>query len=596
MKALLHKYSRNFMIVMILLLGLIGSSCTQNEESMNTISDDINTEETADDSAVNTEEEHMQDYNVSYPRNKGLIRNPELWKTPSLENGEFVLTIEFGTIGNYQPKTLLDSIEAYDLGTIDGVQPTAKSSAAEWGVVVVNYGKGSKDAAGRLIRQNRLVSENPQTREEALEMIQEFLINQYVKDEPHPWYSMNGHYCWHHYAGETGFDVIGSELGENVYSYQLHYAMCRGAARQYGAAWFIDFSSWHGPGILDYSDHRIWGGYSGIHNGHSMSLIERTFVASYMSGADGVVAEAGAALSFYDTIDPETNLYKLSPYGQVCQDFRAFTKANPDVGITYTPIAIVLDYYHGMGHPFVKKAFGQFSYTDGDFMTYNLVDLLWDDAWYTETHANEVGTLLNNAYGDNFDILLQNASPELLDTYPVLILSGDIKLSDEEIAKYRNYVHNGGTLVLNTVYLPYFPAYQQEMTDDQYTIHDGEGTVIVYGPDYSVQPLDGIIRELVGRYVPFTYSENIQSILNVKDNVYYLTLINNEGVIKMRHEPVVIDQSAAKNMTVQYTGTQKIKSVYDIYREKEMTFSDGIFEITLGPGEIAILKIETAAE
>lgn len=243
MKALLHKYSRNFMIVMILLLGLIGSSCTQNEESMNTISDDINTEETADDSAVNTEEEHMQDYNVSYPRNKGLIRNPELWKTPSLENGEFVLTIEFGTIGNYQPKTLLDSIEAYDLGTIDGVQPTAKSSAAEWGVVVVNYGKGSKDAAGRLIRQNRLVSENPQTREEALEMIQEFLINQYVKDEPHPWYSMNGHYCWHHYAGETGFDVIGSELGENVYSYQLHYAMCRGAARQYGAAWFIDFSS-----------------------------------------------------------------------------------------------------------------------------------------------------------------------------------------------------------------------------------------------------------------------------------------------------------------------------------------------------------------
>ena len=64
----------------------------------------------------------------------------------------------------------------------------------------------------------------------------------------------------------------------------------------------------------------------------------------------------------------------------------------------------------------------------------------------------------------------------------------------------------------------------------------------------------------------------------------------------MRHEPVVIDQSAAKNMTVQYTGTQKIKSVYDIYREKEMTFSDGIFEITLGPGEIAILKIETAAE
>jgi len=60
-------------------------------------------------------------------------------------------------------------------------------------------------------------------------------------------------------------------------------------------------------------------------------------------------------------------------------------------------------------------------------------------------------------------------------------------ITTKEIAKYRNYVHNGGTLVLNTVYLPYFPAYQQEMTDDHYTVHDGEGTVIVYGFRKKVQ-------------------------------------------------------------------------------------------------------------
>lgn len=99
-------------------------------------------------------------------------------------------------------------------------------------------------------------------------------------------------------------------------------------------------------------------------------------MASYMSGASAVVAEAGAAIAFYTQI--ENGMYKLSPYGEVCKNFNAFTQAYSDVGITYTPIAIALDYYHGMDRqPSGSKAFGKFAYNSGDMMSHNLIDMIW---------------------------------------------------------------------------------------------------------------------------------------------------------------------------------------------------------------------------
>ena len=583
-------------LLFLLFLPLLAASCAPADSGTpNGVTTDGQPTVTAT-AEVETSAETVTEDTAPTLKQTDLIVNPELWATPTLPGGEFMLTMEISDYTSFQHDILRESIKAYNVGTTDSVYGEHKYLAGEWANCLLNRPTGTDIGSSKPIN-NVFLDGDPQTREEAVKLVKEFIVGQFVEGVEHPWASMNGHYVWQHYAAEAGFDIIGSEIGENVYNYQFHYAMSRGAARQYGTAWFIDFSSWHGPGILDYTEQKIWRDYSSPDNGHSLSLMERSFVSAYMSGADGVVAEAGAYIGFYDTIDPETGLYKISPYGETCRAFNEFSQANPDVGITYTPVVIILDYYNGMGHPTVKKAFGRFDYTPGDFMTYDLVELLWGkDAWVVEANADETGALVSNAYGDSFDVLLQNASPEVLATYPALLLSGDITLSPKEAETYRTYVKNGGTLILNTAYLKYFPAYEGTLTDNRYTVTDGAGRVIVYGPDYSVEALDGILSEVIDELVPFSYSEDVQSILNVADGCYYLTLINNDGVTKRHHVPFKLKKAIVnhykKELTVQYMGGHEISSVSDIYGGHDVKLTDQSFEIQLMPGEIAILKIE----
>ena len=518
------------------------------------------------------------------------VKNAAVWSTPMLGTG-FYFEVEMTSIGTMNKQLLKNSIKKLDVG--EYVSQLSNVKAAEWGYSVLNLPTGSVDGAGRVMQNVYLDNKaNITTRKDALAKIKEFIMGQYVRGAANPWYSMNGHHSWHHYAGEWGFDVLASEIGENIHGYQFHVAMNRGAARQYNRAWAIDFSSWHGAGILDYSSTPIWGNYSSPTNGHSLNLVERSFVMSYMSGADSVVAEAGAAISFYSELD-SNGLYKISPYGEVCRDFNAFTKANPDVGITYTPIAIALDYYHGMDrHSSGNYVFGKFAYNSGDQMTHTLVDMIWPGTWAVERNGNETGALSNGPYGDSFDFLLQNASQEVLNTYPAIILSGDITLSNEEVARYKAYVKQGGTLVLNTAYLKQFPEYTGTLSNNRYDVKDGAGKVIVYGPDYSTSKLDSIIRELLDELMPISVSSNIQHIVNVKDGYMYVTLMNSDGVTKTSHGTTTFNANKDKTVTVKYEGDLKIKGVKDIYNgNRSIKMTNNSCSISLDAGDIVILEI-----
>ena len=519
-------------------------------------------------------------------KQSAYVKDSSVWKTKMLSSGKFFFELEMTSIGTMNKQLLKNSISKQKVGEYQSILPNVK--AAEWGYSVLNLQTGSQDGAGRVIN-NTYLDNPPTNRAEAVSKIKDFLMAQYVRGEEHPWYSMNGHHSWHHYAGEFGFDVLASEIGENIHGYQLHLAMNRGAARQYGKPWAIDFSSWHGAGILDYSTTPIWPGYSGANNGHSLSLVERSFVASYMSGASAVVAEAGAAIAFYTQI--ENGMYKLSPYGEVCKNFNAFTQAHPDVGITYTPIAIALDYYHGMDRqPSGSKAFGKFAYNDGDMMSHNLIDMIWPGTWAVESRGNETGALTNGPYGDSFDFLLQNASQAVLNSYPAIVLSGDVTLTAAEVSRYKAYVKQGGILVLNTAYRDQFPEYKGTLKNNRLDITDGKGKVILYGPDYSVQALDGIFKDLLRQFMPFSFSTNIEHIVNVRDGYMYVTLINSDGVTKTSHGKPIVDNSKTKSVTTSYTGSLAIASVKEIYGGRNVAVNSGKISVTLKPGEIAILE------
>lgn len=512
-------------------------------------------------------------------------KQPEILKTPFVrpEKG-FEFEVEISSLGtSYDVSTVQKSIENLRLGTYEALRNA--SSVYEWGYSFTHL-DGQTDGAGKAIEAGYKTP--PATRAEALEVVKEFLLRQYLNggDSPRPWISVNGHYMWHHYAGEFGFDIIGSEIGENINSYQMHVAFNRGAAKQYGVPWVIDFSAWHGPGITDYSSGRIWGEYSAPDNGHSMSLLRRTYFMSYMAGAPYIVAEAGGAISFYDTADSNGN-YELSPYGHVGKEFYDFTCDNPDVGTAYIPFGIVLDYYHGVYPGFEKKlAFNYFPYTKGDTMTWKLLDLFFPGGWETMGRQEE-GTLVNGPYGDTCDVLLQNASQEVLNSYPVLILSGDIAFSPEEIVRYENYAAQGGTLVLNSAYLDFFPEYKRE-GQQRYEISDGKGKIIVYGSDYSTDSLDGIIREQLEIRMPFKVSEDIEHIVTTKDGSMYIALFNSDGVKKDFHTPPKVDKTKAKTVEITYTGERKINRIVDLISKHGV--DGGAVKMVVEPGEIAVFE------
>lgn len=198
---------------------------------------------------------------------------------------------------------------------------------------------------------------------------------------------------------------------------------------------------------------------------------------------------------------------------------------------------------------------------------------------------------VNNAYGDTCDFLLQNASQKVLNSYPCLLLSGNINLSSAEVERYVKYVKQGGTLLLNTAYLKYFPDYQSKYNGKaRQNIVDGAGTVIIYGPDYSVAELDGILREQIKKYIPFKFSEDVQYLINVTEGSLIVTVINNDGIEKAHYEYPVVDETAAKELTITYTGGLPIKSVKELFYRKAVQRNGNTVKTPLEAGGYRVFE------
>lgn len=546
-------------------------------------------EVTASDMSTNGKENEEKEIKQS-----NYISNPSLWLGPTLWEKGFAVELEMSSLGTHREHvTTLKSIEKYKVGESTSKIPQIR--ADEWGYTVLNLRTGQQDGSGRKI--NNIYLDNLSdisNREEALKKIMDFVKQQYgfqtgsdtwsTISQGYPWYSMNGHHCWHHYAGQEGATVIGSEIGENIHGYQLHIAMNRGAAKQYKRPWVIDFSSWHGAGILDYSKNPIWPKYSGPNHGHSISLVERSMLMSYMAGADAVVAEAGGSIAFYDEKTSD-GTYGLTPYGEVFQRLTAFAQQYR-TGITYTPSAILLNRYHGMDRrPDGQKAFGKFPYEEGDKASFNLIEKLWPGTFSVEKNGNEKGTLVNSSFGDQFDFLLQNAPLQLLQTYKTVMLSGNIVFSDSELSNIKKYIESGGTLLVDSDNSGRM-GLNAEGSGNVRTKKMGKGLIV----EYRMSELDFILKKYFKYDAPFRLSEPVQYFVNVKNGAFYVTLINNDGIAKTHFHQPVIDNSKSKKLTVTYTGKAKLKTIKEIWKNRQISIEDNAATVILYPGEAAVLE------
>ncbi len=152
---------------------------------------------------------------------------------------------------------------------------------------------------------------------------------------------------------------------------------------------------------------------------------------------------------------------QLSPKGKLVDRFLRVTKKQPDRGSPFTPVAFLVDYAHGWEPaPFWPNSFKNWHQHQDRFL-YGDHERMLEEWFWTAYHpigpesekpmtgTNEV--YLPGVFGDMFDVIF--AYPDTkkwktIDTYPVVIATGDIELTAAEGQRLAKYVEDGGTLLV----------------------------------------------------------------------------------------------------------------------------------------------------
>lgn len=495
-------------------------------------------------------------------------------------------------------------------------------STGEWGYAYMNL-DGIYDGRGKPTIRSFRSQGTPMTRKEAYDrIIRDITAFNESTGEPEKHTVMNGHYPWQHYSASVGFSAIGVETGEGIAASQFRIAMTRGAAKQYGSKpWFVDFSQWFGGYLLDYrdvsEDHVPQGAYlenSSKTGGHHISMEERTLMLAFMAGTWATIVEGGQYMCFYE--DKKT----LTPLGELCRKMNRFTEEyQPKIGTPYVPFAVILDRYHGLGLCGKGKIFDFFDREVPDDFTYDLLNkYLYKKSLDGTRSADDSNQLANGKYGDFFDFFLPDVSPELIADYKTLIFTGDPDLSAEETEKYRNYVKNGGILVLNTAFSGKFRTADlplpEKLNGEAFSVIGyGSGSFLVFGEggrSDRVRYNDGteeelaagnwltggfgaILDELHGRFVPFEFDHECGYAMTTNGDTVYLMVYNNDGITKSVNMAAEIDPACGFELGIRRTDKAPVLSVKDVYGRKEVNRDGEKFSVFLAPGETAILEIVT---
>jgi hypothetical protein len=180
---------------------------------------------------------------------------------------------------------------------------------------------------------------------------------------------------------------------------------------------------------------------------------------------------AGSALFFHPDANDEYWLpgggaagqreIQLSPTGKVIDHFLRVTASRPQRGSPLTPVAFLVDYAHGWEPaPYEPRSFHAFGGQPRQ-LPYGLHEQMLQEYFNLAFHPagpllGEPTTALNQTFvpgvfGDIFDVIY--AYPDVnrwgtIDTYPAVIVAGDIELTQAEGQRLNQYVEKGGTLLV----------------------------------------------------------------------------------------------------------------------------------------------------
>lgn len=355
--------------------------------------------------------------------------------------------------------------------------------------------------------------------------------------------SVTGHSHYEAYAGEWGARCIGLEVGENIAFTQSKLAFARGASRQWQLPWSVQVSPWFSGACTTSGPLRKEGGGArGLDAGHSLSFYERMWLHAWFAGAAMVTPENSIAIFFEKASAPWT----LTAHGRKAAEVFQFMRAH-ERGVPFTPVAIVLDHLAGY-NGYMDKPWGILEPTAGDRQVRDLFDYQLfpgsDHIHHKPDPANPESSYLRpTPNGEMFDVQLTSAAADMLSSYPVLLLAGDIEFDDELIAKLERALRQGSILLLSPAHReglgPRFArlAKQSSLEVLQPWTNPATGRpAAISGPRLQRLAREALPVEVSG--------DPIQYQVNRTTNGWVVELINNAGVAKKPDQPATMDPGA----------------------------------------------------
>ena len=291
-----------------------------------------------------------------------------------------------------------------------------------------------------------------------------------------------------HALSEWGVKFLGMETAAVQPMAAMRIAFTRGAARQFGGAFFY----YHAPNFGDTATTFTTGqNFAGpdffFHSrygptmGPSLSWYRKSYYLYYMSGASAIYLEQGFDQFFKP--GPGEHPLQLNPLGRITDEFMRFAENHPHRGTPYTPIAFLLDPAHGFEMTdYPQWPFEVSQIRKSDRALRELFGVAYFPGLVVEGEPAiaDRQPFVAGVFGDIFDVLvatptikdatdrqtlneaiqLNSSAPPMIrdevrppfppvDSYKAVVIGGQPDLSEAWANRMTDYVVNGGTLVVN---------------------------------------------------------------------------------------------------------------------------------------------------
>ena len=455
-----------------------------------------------------------------------------------------------------------------------------------------------------------------------------------------PTVALRGCYCADHIAAAWGSKAIGLETtnstgsGDGEFRWDEMGFFVRGAARQFGIPWcwflaiYMNGYDRAGKWISDNVCMNPPFGTGAIRpdGGLSPSLFNRAAFYAYLNGANFVEPE-----HWYQHLltTNGTGACVLSDRGRLFAAFHDFTKAHPDRGTPYAPVAVLTPFDLG------RSPWGGFNWRD-DTIGYRPGDHMVDGIFFTlipgfdraggVKEAREFN-LHNTPFAMMHDVLVPDSPQdpaaflERLCCYPVAILAGEYRDVGSFWPNLGRYVKRGGTLIANRANVPagtlarLSGAAGSDVLDGRgrkiATAYDvGKGRLVVsvsawmtpeIGEPYravgelisgkrAFPEWDCILRRLQAELFPFEVKGRCQYGANRTERGWWLWTLNNDGVRKYANAPQIVDPSQAHEVEVRVGS--RVQRVRELLSGRAVPLADGRFRWTVPAGQLAVFACE----